>query len=342
MIRVAMMISLALAALCGPARATERDSAVVVMYHRFGDGRFPATNIRLDQFDAHLEELRRGGYHVLPLPEIVDALQAGRPLPDKSVAITIDDAWASVHRHAWPRLKAANLPFTLFVVTDETDRGGPEMMSWDQIREVAASGLATIGTQGAAHPHMAALSKAEVAADLARARARLGEELRGLVPRFFAWPFGEASLEAAEAVREAGFTAAFGQHSGVAWRGDDRFYLPRFAFNQAYGAPDRFRLAARALPLRATAITPADPRLDAAGNPPTFGFTLPAGEGHDALACYASHEGKLAHQRLGPRVEIRPTRPFPAGRGRINCTAPARSPGDGGRWHWFGWQFVVP
>jgi peptidoglycan/xylan/chitin deacetylase (PgdA/CDA1 family) len=333
------MMGAMLAALlwAGGHTAQAADSAVMVMYHRFGDARFPATNIRMDQFEAHLAELNAGGHTVLPLPQVLEAFRTGTPLPDKAVVLTVDDAWASVYRHAWPRLKALRLPFTLFVVTDETDRGGPEMISWDQIRELAASGLVTIGTQGAAHPHMHQLTTAEIAADLARAKKRFAEELPGRSVDLIAWPYGEASADAIAAARKAGFTAGLGQHSGVAWAGADRFTLPRFALNEAYGEPDRFRLAVRALPLRVTDVTPADPKL--AANPPAFGFTLaePDSVAAGSLSCYASHQGRAAVERLGPRVEVRLDKPFAPPRGRINCTAP----GHDGRWRWFGWQFSV-
>lgn len=329
--------SMAFAALACLAAGTAlaADSAVVLTYHRFGDGRFPNANTRLDQLDAHIAELKAGSYTVLPLPAVVDALKSGTRLPDKAVALTVDDAWASVWQHAWPRLKAAGLPFTIFVVTDETDRGGPEYMSWEQLRQLAASGLVTIASQGAGHPHMPAMGKAAVAEDVARARARFEAEL-GQAPDLFAWPYGEMSRDAAEAVREAGFRAAFGQHSGPAWAKSDPYFLPRFALNETYGEPDRFRLAVRSLPLPAVDVTPDDPRLST--NPPAFGFTLAAEiPGLEHLACYASHEGRAAIERLGPRVEVRMTKALPPGRARINCTAPSLD----GRWRWFGWQFFV-
>jgi hypothetical protein len=53
------------------------DHAVILMYHRFGEDRLPRTNIRLDQFDAHLEKLSNGNYSVWPLAKIVDHLQKG-------------------------------------------------------------------------------------------------------------------------------------------------------------------------------------------------------------------------------------------------------------------------
>ena len=328
----AMLAGLA-AVMAGPAAAA--DSAVVVTYNRFGESRFPTANTRLDQLEAQLVELKSGGYAVLPLSQVVEALRSGKALPDKTVAITIDDTWASVWQTAWPLLKAAGLPFTLFVSTDEIDGGGPDRLSWENLREMAASGLATVATQGAGHPHFPQLSKTTIADDLARARARLQAKL-GQTPTLFAWPYGEMSREAAEAVRDAGFIAAFGQHSGPVWSKSDWFFLPRFPLNETYGEGERFRLAVRTLPLPAVDITPDDPKL--ATNPPAFGFTLsPEVPGADLLACYTSSEGRAVIERLGPRIEVRMAKPLPAGRSRINCTVPTLE----GRWRWFGWQFLV-
>ena len=57
------------------------DSAIILMYHRFGENRFPSTNIRLEQLENHIKELTSGPYTVLPVPEIVAALRAGREPP---------------------------------------------------------------------------------------------------------------------------------------------------------------------------------------------------------------------------------------------------------------------
>ncbi len=316
------------------ARAAAADAAVVLTYEQFGEDDRPEASVRLDQLEAHIAELKAGGYAVLPLPDIVAALTAGRPLPDKAVAITIDGAPASAYRQAWPRLKAAGLPFTLFVASDLADQGG-DFMTWDQIRELAASGLVSIGSLGASYVHLGTLPEAEAKADLARARARFLAEL-GRAPDLLAWPYGEASTAAMDMARAQGFVAAFGQHSGVAWAGGPRYFLPRFGLNEAFADPDRFRLAVRALPLPVTDITPADPRIT--NNPPAFGFTVTDEAAANGLACYSSSEGPLILERLGPRVEIRARHPFPAGRVRLNCTTPSLD----GRWRWFGWQFSVP
>jgi len=322
-----------LAALAAPAVAAE--SAVILLYHRFDDDRVAALNTTSEQLATQMAEFKSGGHAVLPLSEIMAAMRSGRPLPDKAVAITMDDAAASVYSRAWPVLQAAGLPFTLAIATDDIDRGGPDVMSWNQIRELVAAG-AGIASQGAARLHMAKAGPEAVAADLARARARFEQEL-GHAPTLLVWPWGEASAEAIQVVREAGMVAAFGQHSGAVWAKADPYYLPRFSASSAYGEPERFQLAIRSLPLPAEDITPADPAITV--NPPAFGFTL-AEEvpGIDGLACFSSHLGQLRVERLGPRVEIRLPKPIPPGRERLNCTVATLE----GRWRWFGWQFIVP
>ncbi|MEQ8805163.1 MAG: chitin deacetylase, partial [Rhodospirillales bacterium] len=132
----------------------------------------------------------------------------------------------------------------------------------------------------------------------------------------------------------------FGQHSGVAHPSLGYFYLPRFAMNETFGGIGRFRLAINALAMPVTDLTPADQLVTGANNPPAMGFTLvpPAPQGIDRLTCFASHEGRARLERLGEvRVEVRVNQPFPAGRGRINCTVP----GPDGRWYWLGRQFFI-
>ena len=155
----------------------------------------------------------------------------------------------------------------------------------------------------------------------------------------FAYPYGEWNGAVRALVEELGFTAAFGQHSGVVGAHTDRLNLPRFALNESYGAIDRFGLIADTVPLGARAIAPAD-RSTWRRTRRLIGFTVePALANPASLACYASGgvTATIEH-REGGRVEVQFDGPFPAGRARLNCTAPA----EGGRWHWFGLQFVVP
>ena len=319
-----------------PAEAEDemRDSATVLMYHRFGESRYPSTNISIEQFEAHLAHLAAGNYTVLKLDDIIVRLRAGELLPDRTVAITIDDAYLSVYTEAWPRLTEAGFPFTLFVASSPIDRKLSGYMSWEQIRELQSSGV-TIGSQTHTHPHMHRLSDEEVRAEISTSNGRFIEEL-GLRPELFAYPYGEYSQFVIDAVKDAGFRAAFGQNSGIMHSADDQFQLPRFAFNEAYGTIDRLKLAVDGLPLKVHDLTPEDMVLTT--NPPLYGFTVseemsPVSQ----LRCFSNNHGKLDVTMLGMRAEIRAPGPLTEPRARINCTMPAVD----GRWRWFGRQFLT-
>lgn len=344
-------LAVALAAMCalgfprpepglaqGAPAAAPLTGAVIFNYHRFGENAVPATNIRLEQFEAHIAELKSGAYNVLPLGEIAEALLTGRPLPERTVAISIDDGYATTYTEAFPRLRAAGLPFTIFLSTDYIDNRTRGYLSWDQVREMARAGV-TVGAHTASHGHMPDMTQEELRVEIEKSNRRFQQEL-GQVPTLFSYPFGEMSLQAKDAVKRAGYIAAFGQHSGVAESGLDLFYQPRFSLNETFGAQARFVLAANAQPLGARDVTPDDPVLTRTNNPPAFGFTVVDGVRNiEQINCFASHELQPARmERLGRRIEVRAETPFPPGRARFNCTVR----GDGDRWRWFGTQFTVP
>ncbi len=308
------------------------------MYHRFGEDQHPSTNIRLDQFDNHIRILQEGGFTVLPLAEIISRLKRRATLPDRTVAITVDDAYLSVYEEAWPRLKAAGFPFTVFVATDEVDSGGPDFMTWAQLREMAEAGV-TIGSHSASHGHLVGLPEDQVSQDLAQANQRFQDEL-GKVPELFAYPYGEYDWRLQTTVLETGYKAAFGQHSGVAHGGSDFFALPRFPMNEQYGGEERFRTAINALPFPVYNVSPADPVLQEKDNPPAFHFAVnPASIGPEAISCFVSGQGAVPVERPGPhQVKLNLTQAFPRGRTRINCTQLA----EAGRYRWYGTQFLVP
>ncbi|MGC6516981.1 MAG: polysaccharide deacetylase family protein [Candidatus Puniceispirillaceae bacterium] len=308
--------------------------ASVIMYHRFGEGRYPSTNTTIEQLDSHIAYLQEGDFTVMALPEIVERFQSGQTVPDKTVAITIDDAYLSVFETGWPRFEEAGFPITLFVATGPIDRGLRGYMSWDQIRALQAKGV-TIGSQTNSHPHMHRISMEAVKDELSLSNERFLAEI-GLRPELFAYPYGEYNLAVIEAVKEAGFIAAFGQNSGIMHKDDLFFELPRFAFNETYGDLNRLALAANGLPLKVSQITPAD--MVISQNPPFYGFTLSEDmEPKNQLRCFNARYGKLDVSLLGQRAEIRLPGPLDGPRFRINCTMPGKDQ----RWRWFGRQFLT-
>lgn len=324
----------------GISHSAEKDqvenSAIILMYHRFGEGDYPSTNITLEQFEAQLKELQDPKYTILPLSEITSALKAGEALPARTIGLSIDDGFLSIYHQAWPRLKKAGFPFTLFISTKAIEEKFKGYMSWDQIREMQKDPLVSIGHHGHSHGHLLNMSTEAVRADLETA-SRLYQQELGLNPDIFAYPYGEFSPETENILKKMGLKAAFGQYSSAASSARNIMALPRFAFNEKYSTMGRFKLiiSARALPI--VDLLPISPVLKD-NNPPTIGFTvMNKVRGLSALGCFPSHMREAAEVKRvdGNRVEVRFNQPFPQGRSRINCTMP----GPDKRWYWFGMAF---
>ena len=312
------------------------DTAVILMYHRFGETTYPSTNVRLKQFNLHLAELRDKNYNVLPVREIISKLKIGESLPEKTVGITIDDGYESVFSEAWPRFQRFNFPFTVFISTALIGKSSKKYMSWEQLRVLKGAGV-DIGAHTNTHNHMATSSRSINIREILTSNEKYLTEL-GAIPDIFAYPYGESSTEVQNLVKKLGYKSAFGQHSGPIDEKSNFFNMPRFALNENYGDMRRFRLVLRTIPLPITELIPKSP-LVLTNNPPSLGFTINSETlKFNSLSCFSSRTGKLQLERLGRRIEIRMPKLLPSGRTRVNCTMPR----EDGRWHWFGRLFVVP
>ena len=319
-----------------------RFGAVVLAYSRFGDNDDGSATLDAARFSRQIAILKQGDYRVIPLTELAHHLRNGQNFDDKSIAITLDNAYASIRDFAIPQLRAAKLPFTLFIATDLIDGGGDDYLTWDELRDLARDPTITFGLRGAAHLHLAETSPQNLIEDVRRARRRLKEQL-GLETSLFSYPYGEYNETIISLLRDQGIETAFGSHSGVVSLTHDPMGLPRFPITAEFGDEDRFRLSINALPLPIYDPEPADTML--ARNPPgEMAFSVEENIGDlRALRCFASDQGQvpttITPQR---RVTIRIGYAFAPGRARVNCTMPGPDDDDGTpRWRWYGRQFTV-
>ncbi len=340
---------LPLAAFAQTPEAAIPSHAVVFMYHRFGDVRYPSTNIRVDEFDAQLNWLAKNHYQVWPLPKIVEYLKSGRPIPDYVVAITIDDAYQTVYEYAYPRLTARGWPFTVFVETGAVDAHLPDFMSWDELREMQQHG-ANYGDHTVNHAHLPFRQKGEtdlawadrVRRDILQAQARLQAELgprANASPKLFAYPYGEYDQDLAELVNGLGFVA-FGQQDGAIGEPFDPRALPRFPIEEGYSDLASFALKAASLPMPIDSLQPSNPLVTAVNNPPRLELSLIPGRiPSGALHCYLKGLPMPINwlNAARTRLSIQAQQPLDIGRTRYNCTALVK-----GRYYWYSHMWLLP
>jgi peptidoglycan/xylan/chitin deacetylase (PgdA/CDA1 family) len=321
------------------------DHATVFIYHRFGDSRYPSTNTSLADFRAHLNVLKTGGYTVLPLSDIVDRLRSGATLPERCVAITVDDAFRSFLRGAMPLLREYGYPATLFVNSGEMD--GPDYLSWEELQRLPKENV-EIGNHSAAHDYLLDRRRGESGTAwrerVKTAIKRAQEELTartGQTPRLFAYPYGEFSSELIEVVRELGFVAAVGQQSGPVGRGQDLFALPRFPAAGSYGSSAEFRDRLRFRPLPLKVLSPID-TLVGVVNPPVWRVQLDHSSVEPGtLRCYVPGQPPAKVTGVEPATgiyEIKAVSALPSRRSKYTLTATDRK----GNWLWFSQLWVRP
>ena len=71
-------------------------------------------------------------YTPVSLAQVLDALGDPRRLPPRAVHVTFDDAYADFAEHAWPVLRDAGVPVTLFVPTGYPDAPNARFW-WDRL-----------------------------------------------------------------------------------------------------------------------------------------------------------------------------------------------------------------
>ncbi len=314
--------------------ANIKNSATVFMYHKFGVSKYPSTSVTISQFESHINELTKDKYNILPLNFIIDTVINDGDLPINTIGISIDDADKSFFEIGWPLFKENNIPVTLFVTTGTISNNNKNYLNWDQIRKLKEEGV-TIGAHSHTHSHMPDLKIEEVRKEIEISNKIFLKEL-GEIPSLFAFPYGEASNEIIDLIKEYKFKVAFGQHSGIINETSNMYYLPRFSLNEKYGEIERVKFAASSKGLGVYDFIPSNPTINE--NPPFIGFSLLDDKLTTSLNCFIfDMNGQVDREiyKFNERVEIRLSRELSKGRSRINCTAKDSE----GYWRWFGHQF---
>ncbi len=273
------------------ARALSAKMPRILMYHNFsGPGSLEADALNVEGIRRQFAYLRRH-FRVVSLAQIAEQLAAGRELPPKMVALTIDDGRRNCYEFLFPLLKEFGLPVTFFVVSSyvggeawiwtdkvlwlseqlkppeevvagkldgvfrslnrmrpaERDASIEAMArsvgitipkipplkyapsSWDELREMAASGLVEIGSHTVTHPILSSITDEESWTEIRRSRAQIEERIGGEV-RCFCYPNGmpgDFRPSQVRQVREAGYACAVIAQSGLVQNGCDSYQMPR-------------------------------------------------------------------------------------------------------------------
>jgi len=212
----------------------------ILLYHRFGPSVVDSMTITTAVFESHLEYLRKNGYTVIPLRQLVNYyLRKGPPPPKKSVVIVVDDGHKTVYTDMLPLVKRYRIPVTLFLYPSAISNAS-YAMTWDQLREIKKTGLFDMQGHTYWHPNFKQEQKKLNPADyeklvkmqLKKSKEKLNKELNVNVD-MLAWPFGIYDDFLIAKAAEAGYTAAFTIDRHHANNFDNVMKIPRYLLTNA-------------------------------------------------------------------------------------------------------------
>ncbi|GAA3543908.1 polysaccharide deacetylase family protein [Zobellella aerophila] len=216
----------------------------IIMYHRFikddSEKGVHGTYLHVDMLEKHFKLLKRLGYETLTFADLADRglasrLEAGK----KYIIITVDDGYRDNYELLLPLLEKYGFKAVVYVVTGEQfnrwDVEQPdnpekrvELMSPEQIKAMADSGLVEIGGHTLSHPKLDQLSKEQQSHEITENKAQL-EALLGQPLTSFAYPFGIHNEDSKQLAQQLGYPFAVTTDSGPLAMHEDPYQIRRIA-----------------------------------------------------------------------------------------------------------------
>ena len=323
--------------------AQANSGAVILQYHHINTRTPAVTSVSPANFQMHMEYLRDNNFQILPLELVIQTLQSGDVLPEKTAVITFDDGYRSVYEVAFPLLKSYGWPFTVFIASGLVSSNAALYSSWDQLREMGNAG-ATIANHTVSHLYMLDLLEGE---DESAWLQRLEFEIEaaeeeiyrqtGQRHKLFGYPYGEYNIPIQELVSRLRYVG-LAQHSGPINASSDFTALPRFPFSGVYASMNSYTIKVNSMAFNVSLQSPLTPITSEQS--PVAVLDFDDDYNFDALSCFNNDtpmvitkedvEGNL----FRVTTEIKNlTRRF-----RYNCTAP----GSPGRYFWYSIPWINP
>jgi peptidoglycan/xylan/chitin deacetylase (PgdA/CDA1 family) len=215
----------------------------ILMYHQVGDfasvDSHRANYCHYKRFRSQMAYLKRRGYCVLGMDEVLACIQGERDIPSKAVALTFDDGYENFYQYALPVLDEMGFSAIVYLIAGKlgheadwlADAGGNAtlLMTREQILEARGTGI-EFGSHGLSHVRLAALPQDVLHNEVVDSKAML-ESLLGEEVRHFCYPFGSHDLNAADQVQAAGYQTAVTCLRAAATTAFDPMLLPRKAIS---------------------------------------------------------------------------------------------------------------
>lgn len=320
-----------------------KDNAVILLYHHVSSTTPKVTSVSPDTFRQHMQYLSEH-HNVLPLKQVIEALQNKQPLPDKTVVITFDDGYDNIYDNAHPILKEFAFPYTIFVNPPLIGKVNYQL-TWQQVKIMAAENV-SFANHGKQHNHMLSKDAEEsqqdwlnrTMQDIEDAEEMLQKNI-GYSLKYFAYPYGEFDTQFKTQLSAQGY-AGFAQHSGAIASYSDFSALPRYPAAGVYSNIQTLKVKLDSLAMPVADVSLKNPKIELPFYEQNIRLNVNTSDLRpQQINCFQN--GQVLNKSIEKNtisVLVNPiTQP---GRHRVNCTAPSIN--EKGRFYWFSQPFFAP
>lgn len=199
---------------------------IILCYHAVSPTWEAELSVTPERFEHQIAHLLQRGWRAVTFAEATLA-----PPSQRTLAITFDDAFASVKQHAAPILARHGVPATVFAPTAYMDGGKRlgwpgiehwqrsasadelEAMDWSDLKQLVELGW-EIGSHTRTHPRLTLVDDPSLTLELEASREELSDRL-GRSCETIAYPYGDVDEHVVEGAKSAGYLAGAALSRGL-------------------------------------------------------------------------------------------------------------------------------
>jgi peptidoglycan/xylan/chitin deacetylase (PgdA/CDA1 family) len=193
----------------------------VIAYHKIDE---PTKDIRIrgaftspKRFAKQISHLKKQGFVFYSASELIEYYLEHQRFPAKAITLTFDDGWKDNYTNAFPVLREHGIKATIFLVPScigtvsskvvAEGESAREHLSSEEIIEMSHHGI-EFGSHSVNHKHLHQLAPQEIEYEVEESKRQI-ENLIQQPCKVFAYPAGFFTETAQDAVKKAGYIAAF-------------------------------------------------------------------------------------------------------------------------------------
>jgi len=175
-------------------------------------------------FEQQVLTLQNAGYTFMTAKGLGDVLDGTMALPAKPILLTFDDGHWDFETDVLPILEKYHIKATAYIITGFI--GGSDFMTPDELHTVIKSGLVDVGAHTVHHLSLRGLPLATVQKEVDQSKTTL-EQTYHVNAVSFAYPNGSFDQQAAQVVKDDGFSTAVSTVPGIEQNQTNRFFMYR-------------------------------------------------------------------------------------------------------------------